>query len=126
MKIVSTENAPAAIGPYSQAIIHNGMVFCSGQISLTAAGEGPIGDTVEEQTVQVMENIKAVLAAAGTSLSNVIKTTIFLTDMGDFAAVNKVYGDAFGSHRPARSTVAVSALPKAVKVEIEVTAALEA
>ena len=125
MKIISTENAPAAIGPYSQAIIHNGMVFCSGQISLTAAGEGPIGDTVDEQTVQVMKNIEAVLSAAGTSLSNVIKTTIFLTDMGDFAAVNKIYGNAFGEHRPARSTVAVSGLPKGVKVEIEVLAAVE-
>ena len=78
MKIVSTENAPAAIGPYSQAIIHNGMVFCSGQISLTAAGEGPVGDTVEDQTVQVMKNIDAVLTAAGTSLDKVVKTTIFL------------------------------------------------
>ena len=125
MKIVSTDQAPAAIGPYSQAIIHNGMVFCSGQISLTAAGEGPIGDTVEEQTVQVMKNVKAVLTAAGTELSKVIKTTIFLTDMGDFQAVNKVYGEAFGDHRPARSTVAVSGLPKGVKVEIEVLAAVD-
>lgn len=125
MKIVSTDQAPAAIGPYSQAIIHNGMVFCSGQISLTAEGAGPIGDTVEEQTVQVMKNVKAVLAAAGSDLSKVIKTTIFLTDMGDFQAVNKVYGEAFGDHRPARSTVAVSALPKGVKVEIEVLAAVD-
>lgn len=125
MKIISTENAPAAIGPYSQAIIHNGTVYCSGQIPLTAAGEGPIGETAAEQTVQIMKNIEAVLAAAGTSLPKVVKTTIFLTDMNDFAAVNKVYGEAFGDHRPARSTVAVSALPKAVKVEIEVMAALE-
>lgn len=125
MKIISTENAPAAIGPYSQAIVHNGMVYCSGQISLTAAGEGPIGDTVEEQTVQVMKNVKAVLQAAGTEISRVVKTTIFLTDMNDFAAVNKVYGEAFGDHRPARSTVAVSALPKGVKVEIEVMAAVD-
>ncbi len=125
MKIISTDKAPAAIGPYSQAIEHNGMVYCSGQISLTAAGEGPIGDTVEEQAVQVMKNIKAVLEAAGTSLDRVVKSTIFLTDMNDFAAVNKVYGEALGSHRPARSTVAVSALPKAVKVEIEVMAAVE-
>ena len=125
MKIVSTDTAPAAIGPYSQAIVHNGMVYCSGQISLTAAGEGPIGDTVEEQTVQVMKNVKAVLQAAGTEISRVVKTTIFLTDMNDFAAVNKVYGEAFGDHRPARSTVAVSALPKGVKVEIEVMAAVD-
>mgnify|MGYP000047041178 CR=1 FL=1 len=125
MKIVSTDTAPAAIGPYSQAIIHGNTVYCSGQISLTAEGAGPIGDTVEEQTVQVMKNIEAVLTAAGTKMSRVLKTTIFLTDMNDFAAVNKVYGDAFGDHRPARSTVAVSALPKGVKVEIEVLAALE-
>lgn len=125
MKIVSTENAPAAIGPYSQAIIHNGTVFCSGQISLTAAGEGPIGETVEEQTVQVMKNVEAVLKAAGSDLSKIIKSTIFLTNMNDFGAVNKVYGEALGEHRPARSTVAVSALPKGVKVEIEVIASLE-
>ena len=125
MKVISTENAPAAIGPYSQAIIHNGMLYCSGQISLTAAGEGPIGDTAEEQTVQIMKNIEAVLKAAGTELSKVVKTTIFLTDMNDFAGVNGVYGKAFGEHRPARSTVAVSALPKGVKVEIEVMAAID-
>jgi 2-iminobutanoate/2-iminopropanoate deaminase len=124
MKIVSTDTAPAAIGPYSQAIIHNNTVYCSGQIPLTADGAGPVGDTVEEQTEQIMKNIEAVLTAAGSALSKVVKTTIFLTDMNDFAAVNKVYGDAFGDHRPARSTVAVSALPKAVKVEIEVMAAL--
>lgn len=125
MKIISTENAPAAIGPYSQAIVHNGLVFCSGQISLTAEGAGPIGDTVEEQAEQVLKNVKAVLAAAGSEMKKVLKTTIFLTDMNDFAAVNKVYGDAFGEHRPARSTVAVSALPKGVKVEIEVTATVD-
>lgn len=124
MKIVSTDTAPAAIGPYSQAIIHNNTVYCSGQISLTADGSGPVGDTAAEQTVQVMKNVEAVLKAAGTELSKVVKTTIFLTDMNDFAAVNKVYGDAFGDHRPARSTVAVSALPKGVQVEIEVLAAL--
>ncbi|MFA5505705.1 MAG: RidA family protein [Vulcanimicrobiota bacterium] len=124
MKIVSTDQAPAAIGPYSQAIIHGGTVYCSGQISLTAEGEGPIGETVEEQTSQVMKNIKAVLEAAGSEMSKVVKTTIFLIDMNDFAAVNKVYGEAFGDHRPARSTVAVCALPRGVKVEIEVLAAL--
>ena len=125
MKIISTENAPAAIGPYSQAIVHNGMVYCSGQIPFTAAGEGPVGTTAAEQTVQIMANIKAVLAAAETNLSKVVKTTIFLTDMNDFTSVNKVYEDAFGTHRPARSTVAVSTLPKNVLVEIEVLAALE-
>ena len=125
MNIISTENAPAAIGPYSQAIVHNGMVYCSGQIPFTAKGEGPIGETAAEQTMQIMKNIKAVLSAAGTSLSQVVKTTIFLTDMNDFGSVNKVYEEAFSSHRPARSTVAVSTLPKNVLVEIEVLAALE-
>lgn len=125
MKIVTTPNAPAAIGPYSQAVIHGNTVYCSGQISLTADGQGPVGDTVEEQTIQVMKNVEAVLQAAGTELAKVVKTTIFLTDMNDFAAVNKVYGEAFGEHRPARSTVAVLGLPKGVKVEIEVIASLE-
>jgi 2-iminobutanoate/2-iminopropanoate deaminase len=125
MKIIATDNAPPAIGPYSQAIIHNGMVYCSGQIPFTPTGEGPIGDTVEEQAAQVMKNIEAVLTAAGTSLSKVVKSTIFLTDMADFTAVNTIYAEAFGDHRPARSTVAVSALPKAVLVEIEVMAAVE-
>lgn len=125
MKIVSTEKAPAAIGPYSQAIIYNNTVYCSGQISLLANGEGPVGETVEEQTRQIMKNVEAVLAAAGTELSKVVKTTIFLTDMNDFAAVNSVYGSAFGDHKPARSTVAVSGLPRGVKVEIEVMAAIE-
>jgi 2-iminobutanoate/2-iminopropanoate deaminase len=125
MKIVSTDTAPAAIGPYSQAIVYNNTVYCSGQISLTADGAGPVGDTAAEQTVQVMKNVEAVLKAAGTKLSKVVKTTIFLTDMNDFAAVNKVYGEAFGEHRPARSTVEVSGLPKGVQVEIEVVAALD-
>ena len=125
MKIVSTEKAPAAIGPYSQAIIHNNTVYCSGQISLLPNGDGPIGETVEEQTRQIMKNVEAVLTAAGTELSKVVKTTIFLTDMNDFAAVNAVYGSAFGDHKPARSTVAVSALPRGVKVEIEVMASID-
>lgn len=125
MKIISTSEAPPAIGPYSQAIVNNGIVYCSGQISLTADGGGPVGETVEEQAEQVFRNIKAVLEAAGTSLDRVIKTTIFLTDMNDFAAVNQVYAEAFGEHRPARSTVAVLGLPKGVKVEIEVMAAVD-
>ena len=124
MKIISTENAPAAIGPYSQAVIYNNTAYLSGQISLRPDGSGPIGDTAAEQTEQIMRNVSAVLEAAGSELSKVVKTTIFLTDMNDFASVNEVYGRAFGDHRPARSTVAVSALPKGVKVEIEVLAAV--
>lgn len=122
MKIVHTDEAPAAIGPYSQAVKHGGLIFCSGQISLTADGQGPIGESAAEQTEQIIKNIEAVLTAAGSGFAKVLKTTIFLVDMADFAAVNEVYGRAFGGQPPARSTVAVSALPKGARVEIEVTA----
>ena len=121
--IISTDQAPAAIGPYSQAVEHGDLLFCSGQISLLPSGEGPIGDNATEQAEQIMKNIAAVLAAGGSSFEKVIKTTIFLLDMGDFAAVNEVYGRHFPQNPPARSTVAVSALPKGAKVEIEVIAA---
>jgi len=120
---VQTPNAPAAIGPYSQAMICNGMVFTSGQIALTPAGEMVEGD-VSAQCVQVVANLKAVLEASGSSLSNVIKTTIFLADMEDFAAVNAIYGAAFGDHKPARSTVAVKTLPKNALVEIDAIAVI--
>jgi 2-iminobutanoate/2-iminopropanoate deaminase len=118
---VQTPNAPAAIGPYSQAMIANGMVFTSGQIALTPAGEMVDGD-VSAQCVQVIANLKAVLEAAGSSFDKVIKTTIFLADMDDFAAVNAIYADAFGSHKPSRSTVAVKTLPKNALVEIDAIA----
>ena len=120
--IISTTEAPAAIGPYSQAIVHNGMVYCSGQISLTPEGEGPKGETAAEQTELIFNNIEAVLKAAGSSLDRIVKTTIFLIDMDDFTAVNEVYGKRLGEHRPARSTVAVTSLPKAAIVEIEILA----
>ncbi len=120
--IVSTEQAPAAIGPYSQAVIAQGFVFCSGQISLTPDGEGPVGETAAEQTEQIMKNIEAVLEAAGSNLERVVKTTIFLLDMQDFQAVNEVYASRFPQNPPARSTVAVSALPRKARVEIEVIA----
>ncbi|WP_424189996.1 RidA family protein [Sulfuricurvum sp.] len=120
---VQTPNAPAAIGPYSQAMICNGMVFTSGQIALTPAGEMVEGD-VSAQCVQVVANLKAVLEASGSSLSSVIKTTIFLADMEDFAAVNTIYGAAFGEHKPARSTVAVKTLPKNALVEIDAIAVI--
>lgn len=120
---VQTPNAPAAIGPYSQAMICNGMVFTSGQIALTPDGDMVEGD-VSAQCVQVLANLKAVLEASGSSLSNVIKTTIFLADMEDFAAVNAIYGAAFGDHKPARSTVAVKTLPKNALVEIDAIAVI--
>jgi len=118
MTIISTPDAPAAIGPYSQAVVVEGMLYSSGQIALTPEGE-LIEGGVEAQTRQVLRNLSAVLEAAGSSLQQVVKTTIFLADMGDFAAVNEVYAEFFGEHRPARSTVAVRTLPKNVLVEID-------
>ncbi|MER2109061.1 MAG: RidA family protein [Solibacillus sp.] len=121
MKAISTTNAPAAIGPYAQGILVNGMFYSSGQIPLTAAGELVEGD-IKVQTNRVFENLKAVLAEAGTSLDNVVKTTVFMKDMNDFVAMNEVYATHFGEHKPARSAVEVARLPKDVKVEIEVIA----
>lgn len=124
MKIetVSTASAPAAIGPYSQAIRYGSLLFTSGQIPLTPSGELVEGG-IEEQTRQVLLNLQAVLAAEGAALADVIKTTVFLKDMNQFAAFNKVYESFFGEHKPARSTVEVSRLPKDVFVEIEGIAA---
>lgn len=121
MKTVSTTNAPAAIGPYAQGIIVNNMFYSSGQIPLTATGDLIDGD-ITAQTNQVFENLKAVLAAAGSSLDKVVKTTVFMKDMNDFVAMNEVYASHFGNHKPARSAVEVARLPKDVLVEIEVIA----
>lgn len=116
---VSTDKAPGAIGPYSQAVAVDGWLFCSGQIPLDPdTGELIQGD-IGVQTDQVLKNLTAVLEAAGASLSNVVKTTVFLEDMGDFAGMNEVYARHFGNHKPARAAVAVRTLPKNVKVEIE-------
>lgn len=119
--IINTDQAAPAIGPYSQAVMTDTMVYCSGQIPLTPAGVMIDGD-VTAQTIQVFENIKALLAAAGSSFEKVVKVTVFLTDMGDFAAMNAVYSQHFTSSPPARSTVQVVRLPRDAKVEIEVTA----
>ena len=121
-KIILSQEAPAAIGPYSQAIDIGNLVFCSGQIPLDPKSGNVIQGDIAVQTEQVMKNIQAVLKAADLQLSNVVKTTIFLTDMKDFPRVNEVYGKYFAQNPPARSTVAVSALPKGVNVEIEVLA----
>ncbi len=118
IKSVSTDSAPQAIGPYSQAVKVGDFIYTSGQIALTPEG-AMVQNDIRLQTGQVMRNLKEVLEAAGSSLQNVIKTTIFLADMDDFAAVNEVYGEWFGDHRPARSTVAVKTLPKNALVEIE-------
>ncbi|MDD3854117.1 RidA family protein [Sulfurimonas sp.] len=121
MKFVQTDRAPAAIGPYSQAVVANGMVFTSGQIALTPDGVMLENDIVV-QTKQVLQNLQAVLEEAGASMQSVIKTMIFLASMDDFATVNEIYAAAFGSHKPVRSTVAVKTLPKNALVEIDAVA----
>lgn len=119
--IVHTDSAPAAIGPYSQAVSFGNLVITSGQIPLTAGGD-LIAGGITEQTEQVIANLKAVLAAAGTDLARVVKTTVFLADMNEFAAMNAVYEQHFPAPYPARSTVQVARLPRDVRVEIEVMA----
>lgn len=123
---VQTDAAPAAIGPYSQAMVHGGLVFTAGQIAFDPATGELVGGDVAQQTERVMQNLDAVLRAAGASLQTVIKTTVFLRDMNDFAAMNEVYGRHFGDHRPARSTVQAARLPRDAAVEIEVIAAVGA
>lgn len=119
--IVQSPQAPPAVGPYSQAVSAGPYLFISGQIPLDAAGNKVEGDIVV-QTVQVLENLKAILAAAGLTLKDVVKTTVFLADLADFAEMNRVYGEYFGDHPPARSTVQVAGLPRGVAVEIEAVA----
>ena len=123
-KTISTERAPAALGPYSQAIVSGGMVYCSGQIPIDPATGTIHAETIEEQTRQAISNLANVLEAAGTSLANVVKTTVFISDMNDFAALNAVYAELFGAAKPARSCVQAARLPKDVKVEIEAIASL--
>lgn len=117
-KIIHTSEAPQAIGPYSQAVVHNDIVYCSGQIGLDPSSMEFVGDEVESQARQVMENLEAVLKEAGSDFSRVIKCSIFLDDMDDFATVNEIYGSYFSENPPARETVAVETLPKNCKVEI--------
>lgn len=124
MKIIQTPNAPAAIGPYSQAVVVGDLLFTSGQIPLRPDGTLNDGD-ITVQTTQVFANLKAVIEAAGASLNQVIKTTIFLKNLDDYVAMNTVYGDTFGSHTPARSTVQVSKLPRDVLVEIDAIVSLK-
>ncbi len=121
-KIVSTKDAPAAVGPYSQAIRSGSILFCAGQIPLDPQTGQIVSEDIGEQTKRVLENVSAVLRAENLNFSHVVKTTIFLTDMGDFQTVNEIYASYFRDNPPARSTVQVSALPKAAKVEIEVIA----
>lgn len=121
MKFVQTDKAPSAIGPYSQAVVANGMVYTSGQIALTQEGV-MLEEDVVTQTKQVLSNLKAVLEEAGSSMDKVVKTTIFIASMDDFGIINEIYEEAFGSHKPARATVAVKTLPKNALVEIDAVA----
>jgi len=122
MKPVATNKAPQAIGPYSQAMIAGDLVFCSGQIPLDPASMEIVGETITEQTDLVLTNLAGLLEAAGSSLQQVVKTTVFLKDMSEFAAMNEEYARHFGDHRPARAAVEVARLPKDVRVEIEAIA----
>jgi 2-iminobutanoate/2-iminopropanoate deaminase len=124
LKIVHTDNAPAAIGPYSQGVVVNGLLFTAGQIALDPASGQVVPGDVAAQTEQVMKNLAAVLSTVGASWKDVVKTTVFLHDMNEFPKVNEVYGRVLGDARPARSTVQVSALPRGVLVEIEAVVAV--
>ncbi len=123
-EIISTEHGPKAIGPYSQAVKANGFVFTAGQVALDPATGSVVGTEIKAQTERVMENLKGIVEAAGSTMHKVVKTTVFLKDMNDFAAMNEVYARYFPAAPPARSTVEVSRLPKDVRVEIEVVALL--
>jgi 2-iminobutanoate/2-iminopropanoate deaminase len=125
MKTISTDAAPKAIGPYSQAIVANGFVFCAGQIPLDPASGQLITGDITAQTERVLANLGAVLSAAGASWTDVVKTTVFLQDFNDFAVVNEIYGRVLGDARPARSTVQVAKLPRGVAIEIDAIAAVK-
>ena len=122
IKTVATDHAPKAIGPYSQAIVADGVVYTAGQVALDPKSGELVGATVQEQTEQVLKNLSAVLAGAGSSLGQVVKTTVYLADMADFSGMNEVYARHFGGHRPARSTVQAAGLPKGARVEIDAIA----
>lgn len=124
MRMISTDKAPKAIGPYSQGIAASGLLFLSGQVPLDPGTGQLVQGTVQEEVTRVLDNLKAVLEAAGSGLHQVVRTTVYLTNLEDFAAMNEVYARCFGDHRPARSTVQVSALPRGARVEIDVIAAL--
>ena len=123
IETVATDGAPRAIGPYSQALRAGGFLFTAGQVGFDPTTGELVDGGIAEQTRQVLQNIRAILEAGGSGLAQVVKTTVFLVDMADFGAMNEVYAEAFGAHRPARSTVAVAALPRGARVEIEAVAA---
>lgn len=120
--VIYTQNAPEAAGPYSQAVLRDGWLYCAGQVALDPATQKISASSIEEQTEQVFRNLRAVLSAAGASLDDVVKTTVFLVDIGDFAAMNAVYARQFGDEPPARSTIGIASLPLGARVEIELIA----
>jgi len=124
-QVIFTDKAPRAVGPYSQGIVMNGFVFTAGQVPLDPATQQLIEGGIEDQTRRVLLNIQAILEAAGSSLDRVVKTSVFMADLGDFAAMNKVYAEFFGDNPPARSTFGVGALPRGALLEIEAIAAVE-
>lgn len=124
MRTISTDKAPKAIGPYSQGIAASGFLFLSGQVPLDPGTGQLVQGTVQEEVTRILDNLKAVLEAAGSGLHRVVRTTVYLTSLEDFAAMNEVYARYFGDHRPARSTVQVSALPRGARVEIDAIASL--
>ncbi len=124
IETVATSGAPRAIGPYSQALRAGGFLFTAGQVGFDPATGELVDGGISQETRQVLQNIRAILEAGGSGLAQVVKTTVFLVDMADFAAMTEVYAEAFGTHRPARSTVAVAALPRGARVEIEAVAAI--
>ncbi len=123
IEIASSDRAPKAIGPYSQAVVAGELVYCSGQVALDPRTGEIVGGDIRAQTARVLDNLAAVLQAAGSDLAHVLKTTVYLVDLADFAAMNEVYGERFGTHRPARATVGIAGLPRGARIEIECVAA---
>lgn len=123
LRTIKADGAPNAVGPYSHAVLAGDLVYCSGQVPLDPATSELVTGDIAAQTNRIIDNLAAVLVAAGSGLARVVKTTVFLTDIGDFAAMNEVYAKRFGEHRPARSTIGVAALPRGARIEIECIAA---
>ena len=119
LRSVSSEKAPKALGPYSQAIVTGDLVFCAGQVGLDPASGQVVSGDIKDQTRRCLDNLAAVLEAAGSSLDRVTKTTVFLTDLAEFTAMNEAYAERFGGHKPARSTIGIAALPRGARIEIE-------
>ncbi len=122
IQTITTDKAPNVVGPYSQALLANGFIFCSGQVAIDPQSNKFIGGDIEQQTKQVLNNLSAVLQSVGSSLDKALKTTVFLKDLGDFETMNRIYGEYFPNHKPARSTIQVARLPKDALIEIEMIA----